>query len=169
MKPIKPEYLNESEKENNVLNECSWVAVISDTDSEPKVVFYNYKGGEYEEINTFSEFFEVAKELVSLPKGDDVQMKNHEGEFTSAFYATGSSVIQDYEEYSGKEIEIPVVKSVVVDCYNGGVTLEQIPTLISQTEKTLDYLDNDEVISIKESLKEDKDPYVRYGVSKSFI
>lgn len=162
-------YAIEGEEADNKINECSWVAVLSETDKDSQVVFYNFKGNLEESINSFEEFFEVAKEFISLPKADDLVVKNHEGKTTSAFYATGTTVIQDYEEYSGKEIDVPIIKSVVVDCYNGGITLDQIPNLIAQTEKTVDCLDNDELSSVQESLKEDKDPYVRYGIPKGFM
>ena len=130
------------------LNECSWVAVISESEKDSKVVFYNYQGDENEEITSFSSFFEAVKETINYPKGDDLVSKSYEGETTSAFYATASSVIQDYEEYSGKEMDVPVVKSVVIDCYNGGVNFAQLPTLISQTERTVDCFYNDEVVSL---------------------
>lgn len=169
MKNIDIEYLIEGEGSENKINECSWVAVVSKTEEDSKVYFYNNKGTLEEDIGSFAMFFEAVQDVVDFPKGDEKEMRSYEGENSSTFYVTATTIIHDYEEYSGKEIEVPVIKSLVIDCYNGGVTLEDLPKLIEVTEKSVDRLDSDEAIQVKESMKEDKDPYVRHGISrKSF-
>lgn len=160
---ITPEYLFQEEESQTFTNQ-SWVAVITKTDVEPRVIFYNYYQDNLDGVDSFESFFEAAKEEANLHY-DTTTSTNHITEDYGTYYASGSEVFSDYDEYSGKPCDVVKVESVILDCFKGGLTLDDLPNVINQADNRLYILDSQEGQLQQESLKEDKDPYVRYGIN----
>lgn len=161
-------FVNLNENETSQLNENSWVAVIAQSDSEPIVYFYNKNKPATEDIESFTAFTEVVRENLNLRLDSD-SVVNIEKDSFSTYYGVKAEVFSDYEEYSGKPTDVISVKAAVVDCFNGGIDPENVIELLKQSDSYVQILESQSKAELKESLKEDKDLYVRYGINrKSF-
>lgn len=167
MNDIKVECLNENGM--SVLCDKSWVGVISQTGLESVIYFYNPSDDSVEPIETFEFFTEIIRDKLSLRLEKDGVVDLEKPNF-STYYGFTSEVLPDYDEYSGKPTETINVKAAIVECFKGGVEPNQIKDLINNSESVVDFIEQGKISEIKSSLKEDKDPYIRYGVNpKSFL
>lgn len=147
---------------NMTYDENCWLIIDCRSNDTPYVSFYNPAQDtdkEYSDIIEFAELY-IDNEFSSFDN-KKIEYKDNSANASGCY----SKEEEDFDEDSKKVWKVWVAEGQVIEVMTG-IKLENIPEEIQKAEKTLKYVEKEEIESAEESAYERKDPYGYRGLSQ---